>query len=146
MGGGAILGLRHMILTDGRRGHDPTPRRRFRVSVAVEKKTPTEGARLLVPKSTRGVHLPARDGQACTRLTRWPDHPVSAWWRRSGRADVRVRWAESEMAQARAKPFFFLFSFLFSSFPNSNFHFKFKFHSCIKFIPKLKVQFEHTQK
>ena len=42
--------------------------------------------------------------------------------------------------------FFFLFPILFSSFPNSYFHFKFKFHSCVKLIPKLKVQFEHTQK
>jgi hypothetical protein len=124
MGGGAILGLRRMILTDGRRGHDPTPRRRFRVSVAVEKKTPTEGARLLVPKSTRGVHLPTRDGQACTRLTRWPDHSVSARWRRSGRADVRVRWAESENGPSVRKTLF-LFIFL-SLFFLSKFKFPFQ--------------------
>jgi hypothetical protein len=42
--------------------------------------------------------------------------------------------------------FYYLFPNLFSSFPNSYFHFKFKFHSCVKFTPKLKVQFEHTQK
>jgi hypothetical protein len=64
--------------------------------------------------------------------------------RHMGHAETYWDGPAKETQPKREFSAFFSFSFIYFQF--KIFHFKFKFQSCVKFIPELKVQFEHTQK